>query len=640
MKKVTFLLTTMCFSAVAVFAQATGDYRSIGSSNWTDITIWQRFNGTAWKKATVYPTSTDGAITIQDGSNVTFNLSLSIDQVTVDGGATLNLTAGYTITLTNKPGDDLVVNGLFNMSSGTLTGIGRLRINNSMQWTGGSLQVNTNNNNKGTILIGNNVNLSSELTNSGTLLWRAGNIYFYGGSITNNNLFTCSSNAYLANATGGGTITNNAGAIIEIGVIATLTNQITVSNKGTINFNSGLFNNTGLFNNSKTLNFDDGAYQNSATTNLNAGTKVTGLGHLILYNNTLNVNAKVNLPAGITLELNTGNPLLGGTGSLSLSGTLWWYSGTIGVDLTVNNTGVVLMDYGNVTLSSSITNNGTINWMWGNIYFSGGVIINNKTFNISADWQMISNPSGSFANNASGTITKSSFGTTTIAIPITNKGTIAGTGTFAFGTILTNTGTFNPGIANAPGILVTGTNYTNGTLSIRMTGPNAGIDFDRLIINGDATLKGTLTVTASGNIPDSSYAILTTTGSVKGKFRTTNLPAGYTVIYRSNKVLITVSSSAKDIASSTNEEDVASGNNSKTFSLFPNPATQTVHINFQSTNKIAVVQIFDMNGKAMYKSTIETFGKREIDISKFVPGTYLLQLNDGGKIQSSKFIKQ
>lgn len=70
--------------------QTINDYRTIASGNWTDVGIWQVFNGTSWVAATTYPGQTTVAndISIIGGFSVTItsNISNSINSVTVGDG--------------------------------------------------------------------------------------------------------------------------------------------------------------------------------------------------------------------------------------------------------------------------------------------------------------------------------------------------------------------------------------------------------------------------------------------------------------------------------------------------------------------------------------------------------------------------
>ncbi|TRZ46673.1 hypothetical protein D3A96_03655 [Robertkochia marina] len=56
-----------------------GDYRTIGSGNWTDLSVWEYYNGTNWVPATSYPGQNTGTndVTISPGDDITLNVSIS-----------------------------------------------------------------------------------------------------------------------------------------------------------------------------------------------------------------------------------------------------------------------------------------------------------------------------------------------------------------------------------------------------------------------------------------------------------------------------------------------------------------------------------------------------------------------------------
>jgi hypothetical protein len=107
---------------------------------------------------------------------------------------------------------------------------------------------------------------------------------------------------------------------------------------------------------------------------------------------------------------------------------------------------------------------------------------------------------------------------------LSNSGTIRGTGTLQ-ATSVTNSGTFAPG-ASAGTLTLTGTydQTSSGTLAIEIGGPTAGTQHDRLAITGAANLAGTLAVTPIADyVPGSSeiYTVLTH-ASRSGTFTTLN----------------------------------------------------------------------------------------------------------------------
>ncbi len=66
------------------WSQQAGDYRSIGSGNWNNPTIWQRYNGTSWTAAIAYPgqNANVGEVLIGNGNTVTLNVDITSYAIT------------------------------------------------------------------------------------------------------------------------------------------------------------------------------------------------------------------------------------------------------------------------------------------------------------------------------------------------------------------------------------------------------------------------------------------------------------------------------------------------------------------------------------------------------------------------------
>jgi len=176
---------------------------------------------------------------------------------------------------------------------------------------------------------------------------------------------------------------------------------------------------------------------------------------------------------------------------------------------------------------------------------------------------------------------------------------------------------------------------------VRITGANPGLDFDRLVINGNAALGGsTLKVTSSGSVPAGAYVVLACTGTRSGTFGTTNLPAGYTVTYKTNQVVLNVPAPLTTQAVNEADDITAKSLNNNLLSVSPNPASQSLNISFQSKSKSASMKIFDENGKLLLQKTVSPSISNHINISKLTPGSYVVQLNDGELTSSARFIKQ
>lgn len=100
----------------------------------------------------------------------------------------------------------------------------------------------------------------------------------------------------------------------------------------------------------------------------------------------------------------------------------------------------------------------------------------------------------------------------------------------------------------------------------------------------------------------------------------------------------TVASFAKTLVAS--EENISINNEMKPLAVFPNPAFHIINISFQSKNKSASLQVFDMNGKRVLQTIVTPGISNNINISKLTPGAYLAEIYDGDTKQSARFIKQ
>jgi hypothetical protein len=96
-----------------LFAQTVGDYQSFASGAWNATTSWSRWNGASWvNPAPSVPTSTDGVITILTGHTIQITAAVSLDQVVINNGGTINWTGG-TFAIVNGAGVDLQIDGTF-----------------------------------------------------------------------------------------------------------------------------------------------------------------------------------------------------------------------------------------------------------------------------------------------------------------------------------------------------------------------------------------------------------------------------------------------------------------------------------------------------------------------------------------------
>ncbi len=157
----------------------TGDYRSVASGNWSDLSTWEYYDGCNWQPAQSAPNQNDNIITLQSGFTVTADGGSTADQVVVENGGTLNIT-GPGLTIADGPGTDIQVNGTVIVEGGTLTGGGTMFID-----LDGIVNLGNNSSNGAT--------LSLTLDNNGTINFENSDVacctnidYFVSGIWTNN----------------------------------------------------------------------------------------------------------------------------------------------------------------------------------------------------------------------------------------------------------------------------------------------------------------------------------------------------------------------------------------------------------------------------------------------------------------------
>ncbi|MEH6618669.1 hypothetical protein [Maribacter arcticus] len=90
MKLLTYTIITLIIGLANLNAQKIGDYKSVGSGNWTSIGVWNTYNGTAWISATYYPgqiTGTNDVLIIGGNSvSISSNIPNTINSVTAGDG--------------------------------------------------------------------------------------------------------------------------------------------------------------------------------------------------------------------------------------------------------------------------------------------------------------------------------------------------------------------------------------------------------------------------------------------------------------------------------------------------------------------------------------------------------------------------
>src|SRR4030095_14977374 len=78
MKKITLLLIELIGINYFVTAQVSGDYRSVSSGNWNDVTKWEVYNGSSWATANAYPGQNPGTGMVTISNQTAIKITASV----------------------------------------------------------------------------------------------------------------------------------------------------------------------------------------------------------------------------------------------------------------------------------------------------------------------------------------------------------------------------------------------------------------------------------------------------------------------------------------------------------------------------------------------------------------------------------
>ncbi len=533
-----FLVAVVVLLAVASVAQA--QFISIWNGtngNWTDATRWSTNpifpnNG--------QPNAGDLYNAVINGGTVTLDQNITIQGLTFDQN------------VINGAGN-LTLNGPSTWTHGVMSGTGTTTFN-------GSLLINPPSFNPG---------LNRIFVNNSTTTW-AGNRALSSTGTWNNQIGSLL-DAQTDQSWTGGTINNNAGAILRKSAGAgTSTLNTVFNNAGLVEVNSGTLSLAGGGSSSGSGSF---AIASGRTLQFNSnytiapGTSITGAGNLLVTGGSPTIDGTFSVAGNVTLNgggltLNTPAVIssltmitgsaLSGSGSVTVSGPTIWTQGTMsGSGTTTFNGPVTFNNTFSLGVSRTINAHTTTTWT-SSVGISGSGVWNNQSgalFDIqnNAQWN------GPAFNNLSGATLQKSAGTGISLFagsPFTNSGTIlAQTGTIAFNNQFTqNAGStvlaggaitannfpmnFNGGSLTGAGTITGSASFGNATIApgnspgtIAFTGNlslSAGsvLDFelgtisDLITVGGNLTLDGSLNVTGLAGFDSGTFTLIDYTGTL------------------------------------------------------------------------------------------------------------------------------
>ncbi|MBT9504128.1 MAG: hypothetical protein IV092_22985 [Burkholderiaceae bacterium] len=419
----------------------------------------------------------------------------------------LRLSSGTFSGGDGSPGSKVVVGGMVELTGGTLTGGWELASGQTMVGKFG----------------GNKFLSTAKLVNKGTVAWQTNDSLYLQSSalLDNRGLFDAQASMALVNNGGATSTFNNSGTLqvaagqtVNVGTIVFVNDggQLKVANGGLLNFAG---NNAGF----------------------NTGTQMSGAGVVAVTSNasfageitSSNLSLRNGSFTGTTAQLK---------GAAEFSGGFLVGGWEIAPGATLSG-----VNGGNKFLSTvSLNNKGTLAWATGDTLFlqSDGQLINAGLLDVQTDMSFVNNGGATSSIINQGRLVKSGgagamtiggglafsnpgimevqAGTIQLPTNFSNPGTMMGTGTFATNA-LTNAGHLAPG--SSAGTLTLNGSYAQtgaGSFDVELAGSLA---FDRFMINGTASLDGTLAlhcIAACALSNGDEFVILDATGQMAGTF--------------------------------------------------------------------------------------------------------------------------
>lgn len=484
-------------------------------------------------------TMNGGSITGTDSITVSDSLTISTALFTGTGAITLK-PGSYCTIFNNSPTIDksIINNGIINWTFGSIFGSGTLYNNSVINMSASAFSCFMPMINSGTINKGSNqpsqfsfnfTNQSSGIINvtAGSMLTSAGGgTYSIAGSIN------VSSGASFQFGNSSGATYNVTGAISGAGNFTGHTSNI--------NFLSG-----------STYNISGNTSVTSGITTFNAGMTLTNIGTIGTTGGTLNlqpglivtsVNSSLTISGGGAINFNTGQKFqfttitasgtIGGSDTVSLSGTMTFNSGTFSGTGPFNVLFGATLDFPSfgTTINKIVNNSGTINWS-GQGISGNGTINNNNVFNIITTAGFSLNP---LVNNAA-TLNKSTNSLTPMLGGCNNSGTV----NVANGTlnVTPTSGTFtSSGVFNVSAGCTLTIGQISGTAVQNINGSITGAG--NVVFNGSTVNLGPessynisgITNPTSGTVNFSGTMTVTNLGTLTvGNSATVNFASGLTI---------------------------------------------------------------------------------------------------------------
>jgi bacillolysin len=203
----------------------------------------------------------------------------------------------------------------------------------------------------------------------------------------------------------------------------------------------------------------------------------------------------------------------------------------------------------------------------------------------------------------------------------TTNGTTAGAATIPFNTNITGLINTTTDVDNYKFVITTG-----GTITVSLSTLPA--DFDLKLLNSAGTQVGS---SANGSTTAESISYTATPGTYYAQVFGYSGANSTTTCYTLKVQLGTAT-----IFGNTNEI----AKNNAVLKVYPSPATDILNVSvLGETNGKGIIKVVDVNGTVVLQQKINS-SVQQVDISRLAKGVYMLKIENGSGLLTSKFVKQ
>jgi type IX secretion system substrate protein len=114
-------------------AAVSGDYRSLSSGNWEDITVWETYDGKKWQPASIAPMNTEKRIFIKSSTGIKVNNEITVSDIIIEKDGILQMNCPAFHIKKQGASGELTVNGILDAGSCIIDGDGAFNLKDNSE---------------------------------------------------------------------------------------------------------------------------------------------------------------------------------------------------------------------------------------------------------------------------------------------------------------------------------------------------------------------------------------------------------------------------------------------------------------------------------------------------------------------------